>query len=154
MNIDTSYTREITVSNEPNAAYQALTASFDKWWTTDCNSISSIGDEITFRFGSTYWVMRATNLVPSNLVELECIEAHHLHDGLPSSIHSEWQGTKLKWKIEGHGGQTKILLVHDGLVPSLDCYDVCEQGWDYFFVYSLKKYLNTGKGTPFVNETK
>ena len=148
----TSYTREIIVSNTSGAAYKALTTGFDKWWTTSCNPISATGDKITFKFGPTYWVMRATSLLPDKLVELECVEAHHVHEGLHSSILKEWKGTKLIWKILEQGKQTKIILVHEGLVPSLHCYDVCEKGWDYYFVNSLKQYLDTGKGSPFENE--
>ena len=149
--MSTSYTREIIVSTTPSAAYRALTNGFDKWWTTSCNPISEPGDRITFRFGSTYWVMRANSLVPDNFVELECLEAHHVHEGLPLSILNEWEGTRLRWQIQKHGEKTKIIFVHAGLVPSLDCYEVCEQGWDNFFVSSLKQYLDTGEGSPFEN---
>ncbi|TNF98768.1 MAG: SRPBCC domain-containing protein [Gammaproteobacteria bacterium] len=151
--MDASYTCEILVSNTPGAAYQALTTGFDKWWTTRCNPIAEAGDKITFWFGSTYWVMHAKSLVPDNLVELECIEAHHVHEGLPSSILNEWLGTKLKWEIIKQGENTKIVIVHEGLIPSLKCYEVCEQGWDHFFVNSLKQYLDTGIGLPFENKT-
>jgi hypothetical protein len=151
--MDASYTSEITITSTPKAAYQALTTGFDKWWTTDCNRISETGDEVTFKFGSTYWVMRATNLIPDKFVELECIEAHHVHDGLPSSILNEWKGSKLKWEVQKQDKKTKIILVHEGLMPSLKCYEVCGQGWAYFFVNSLKQYLDTGKGSPFENDT-
>ena len=147
-----SYTREIIVSNTPSAVYQALTTDFNKWWTTDCNSISETGKIITFRFGPTYWVMRANKLIPDNIVELECIEAHHILEGLPSSIIDEWEFTKLKWQIHKQNEKTKIVLVHEGLIPSLECYNVCEQGWDYYFVKSLKQYLDSGEGFPFENE--
>lgn len=151
--MNTSYTREILVSNTPSAAYRALTSGFTKWWTTSCNPVSENGDQIIFRFGPTYWIMRASNLVPDKIVELECIEAHHVHAGLPSSILNEWEGTKLKWGIQKQNEKTKIILVHEGLMPSLECFEVCKQGWDYFFVNSLKQYLDTGKGSPFENET-
>lgn len=147
-----NYTREIIVSSTPGAAYKALTTDFDKWWTADCNLISESGDKITFRFGLTYWVMRASTLIPDEIVELECIEAHHVHDSLPSSILKEWEGTKLKWEIQKQKEKTKIVFVHEGLMPSLRCFEVCEHGWDYFFVNSLKQYLDTGKGSPFVDE--
>ena len=150
MNIN--YSREIVVSSTPDEAYKALTADFDKWWTTGCNSIYKTGDEIAFRFGPSYWVMRAISLVPEKIVELECIEAHHVHDGLPSSILNEWKGSKLKWEIQKQEEKTKITLVHEGLVPSLECYEVCEQGLNYFFVNSLKQCLDTGEGSPFENE--
>ena len=147
----TNYTREIIVSCTPDIAFKALTTEFDKWWTTGCNPINKTGDQVTFRFGPTYWVMLASKLVPDKQVELECIEAHHEHDGLPSSILNEWEGTKLKWKIQKQDNKTEIVLVHEGLMPSLKCFDVCEQGWDYFFANSLKNYLDTGKGSPFEN---
>lgn len=152
--MNTDYTREIAVSCSPAEVYKALTADFNKWWTTECNSISNIGDKITFKFGSSYWVMSANNLVAEKLVVLECIEANHIHDGLPSSILKEWIGTKLKWEIQNQGKKSKIVFNHDGLVPSLECYEVCKQGWEYFFVTSLKQYLDTGKGAPFDNDTQ
>ena len=143
-----SYTREIIVSNTPDAAYRALTSEFAKWWTECSGSIIAVGDEVTFRFDPTYWTMRAIRLVPNKSIELECVEAHHVHEGLPDSIRKEWEGTKLKWNIQQQRDNTKISFVHEGLVPSLDCYAICEMGWDHFFVNSLKKYLDSGKGSP------
>ena len=35
-----------------------------------------------------------------------------------------------------------------GLTPQLLCYDICEAGWDMFFLHSLKQYLDTGRGKP------
>ena len=63
-----SYNREIIVSSTPDEAYQALTGGFDRWWTTACNSMSEVGGEITFRFGATLWVMRASRLVPDKTI--------------------------------------------------------------------------------------
>ena len=90
--------------------------------------------------------MRVIKLVPNKRVELECIEAHHVHEGLSESIREEWMGTKLKWTIEGKGDQTRISFMHEGLVPTLNCYEICEAGWDHFFVNSLKSYLDKGEG--------
>ena len=149
--MSTNYTREIVVSSTPAEAYKALTTGFNKWWTTDCNPVTNAGEKITFKFGPSYWVMRANNLVPNELVEYECIEAHHVHDGLPSSILDEWKKSILKWAIQKQEEKTNIIFTHEGLVPSLECYEVCEQGWDYFFVNSLKQYLDSGEGTPFEN---
>lgn len=143
------YIRSIIVANTPGAAYQALTTGFGKWWTPGSNAITVVGETITFRFDPTYWVMRAISLIPEKYVELECIEAHHIHDGLPSSILEEWAGTKLKWDIRKQEGHTEITLTHEGLEPSLDCYEICEEGWDFFFVNSLKKYLDEGEGSPY-----
>ena len=152
VDMDKCYSREIHVSSSPAIAFQALTVGFDKWWTTGADSIAKKGDEIVFQFGPSYWVMRAIQLIPNRLVELECIEAHHVHEGLPSSILNEWKGTSLKWEISENAEHTKIAFIHEGLFPSLHCFEVCEQGWDYYFVNSLKAYLSTGKGSPFEHQ--
>jgi hypothetical protein len=143
-----NYSRYIVVSSSPKAAYRALTSEYDKWWTLEAGSVSAVGDTIEFRFDETYWVMHVNALSPST-IELECLEAHHIHQGLPSSILQEWQGSKLKWEIQVQDGNTKISLIHEGLIPTLDCFEVCKDGWDYFFLTSLKNYLNEGKGSPY-----
>jgi hypothetical protein len=147
-----NYSRDIVVSSTPEAAYRALTSEYHKWWTLAADAVTAVGDTIKFQFDATYWVMRV-NLLSPKYIELECVEAHHIHDGLPASILQEWEGSKLIWKIQVLDGMTKISLTHDGLIPSLDCFEVCKDGWDYFFVTSLKNYLNEGEGTPFKGKT-
>ena len=85
-----------------------------------------------FRFGTAWWKMRVANLVPNQYVELECIDANHVHEGLPDSIRTEWVGSRLQWIIQPQAAKTTISMLHDKLVPSLDCYDICVQGWDFF----------------------
>ena len=145
---DKSYAREITVSASPSAAYRALTEGIDRWWTETSNTLKSEGDTVTFRFEPTYWKMRVKQMVLNSLIELVCIEANHVHEGLPESIREEWFGTVLRWRIVEQGANTRIIFEHEGLVPVLECYDICEAGWDHYFVNSLKSYLDTGKGQP------
>jgi len=142
--VSNNYTREIIVSNTPGAAYRAMTSEFDKWWTAGSTPVTAVGDMVTFRFDPTYWTMRAIKLIPDQTVELECVEAHHIHEGLSETIRKEWEGTTLKWEIQSQGENTKITFVHEGLVSSLDCYEICEMGWDHYFVNSLKNYLDKG----------
>lgn len=92
--------------------------------------------------------MEARRLEPGKLVELECVDALHVHAGLSQEIRTEWIGTRLLWHLERASEGATVRFEHVGLTPTLLCYDVCQAGWDYFFVASLKSYLDTGKGTP------
>ena len=152
--VENSLTREILVSVSPSSAYRALTTDFDKWWATYTGESSKVGGVVTFRLDPTYWTMRVTKLAPNQLVEMECIEANHVVEGLTESIREEWVGTKLRWEIEPIGEGTRISFVHEGLTPSLNCHEICNAGWDRFFVNSLGDYLNNGVGTPVKIETK
>ena len=137
-----SYTREIVVSADPSMAYRALTQEIDRWWAPQSDVISSVGDQVSFRFPPTTWTMQVSRLIPGRLIELECIEANHIYEGAPDTIREEWIGTTLIWELEEVEEQTRIGFVHQGLVPKLDCYEICEAGWDHYFVNELQQYLN------------
>jgi len=144
------YSRKIIVAATPEQAFQALTMGFEHWWTTPDQPITSVGDRAKFSFppGVSYWTFEALTLSPSECVELKCIDAFHIHEGQPKEIETEWLNTKVVWKISVQDGNTNINFEHIGLNPSLLCYGICEAGWDFFFVDSLKAYLDTGSGKP------
>ena len=118
---------------------------------TGGKNFNKVGDQIRFTFPPlvSYWTFEVKNLDPSNLVELECVDAYHEINALPDAPKQEWLGSHLRWRIQSDGNQTSIDFTHDGLTPALQCYEVCETGWDMFFVDSLKAYLDTGVGAPF-----
>lgn len=144
------YQKSILVDAKANEAYRALTTGYSYWWTPCDGEFSNLGDRITFRFPPqvSYWTFEAKNLVADDYVELECVEAHHIILEKPRASKTEWLGSTLHFKIVTVGKQVKIQLTHKGLSPQLDCFEVCEAGWDHFFLNSLKKFLNTGIGEP------
>ncbi len=142
-----SYSREFTVLVRPEAVYEAITKEIDKWWFTTAEEIRDEGQVI--KFG--HWTMRITELRPNQKIVMDCIKANHLVEGvsreLQEQIKEEWLGTSVEWAIEEQGKGLKIIVQHKGLVPTLACYDMCSEGWGYFWE-SLEKYLKTGVGMP------
>lgn len=145
-----NYKRQIAVKATPKAAYNALTTGYAHWWTSPDKPLTAIGDISKFSFSGRhgYWSFKATALSPTR-IEMVCVEALHIHEGMPKEIETEWLGSKLIWEIEEVGENTIVSLEHEGLTPDLHCYEICESGWDMFFVDSLKSYLDTGRGHPF-----
>lgn len=143
-----SYERQIEVKADPELVFRALTKEIGQWWTPSDKEISAVNDVFTFRFDPTFWTMRVEQYVHGQLLTLKCIEANHKDKKLPASIREEWLGTKLIWRLEKARDITKITFKHEGLGPQLDCFEICEAGWDYFFGNSLKSYIETGKGHP------
>jgi hypothetical protein len=39
-------------------------------------------------------------------------------------------------------------MTHVGLVPDIECYDMCSQGWDYLILKSLLNLITENKGNP------
>ncbi len=146
---DNSYERRIQTKAAPSHVYAALTRGFAHWWTIKAGVFEKPGDIVRFGFAGRqgYWSFKAIELSPER-VELECVEALHIHEGQPKSIETEWLGTRAIWQITPLGQGCEITFTHQGLTPNLLCFDVCEAGWDLFFVKSLQAYLDTGVGTP------
>ncbi len=148
-----NYQRTIHVNAPQGAVFEALTTNIAQWWTSDAGSFKAVGDIARFGFAGKhgFWTFKAMEL-NENRIEWECIEALHIHEGQPKEIETEWLGTRVVFAFEEMDTGTKIRFEHRGLTPDLLCYEICEAGWDMFFVGSLKSYLNTGKGAPFGGE--
>lgn len=141
------FTCETNLQASPEKVFQALTKDVSQWWTTHADDASSVGTEATFRFGETYNTMCVKKLTPQQTVIWECIVQNHVNDDL--SVNDEWVGTTLHWNIEPTNNGCKLSFVHEGLVPELECYEICDAGWSHFILTSLKKYVETGTGEPF-----
>ena len=146
-----SYSEEILIDAESESVYRAITKEIDKWWTELSNQALQVGDQLSVRFEKkTSWVMTVSEALPNRSLVWKVDEANHDLEDL--SKKDEWKGTSIKWEMEEFETGTKVNLTHQGLVPALECYDICEAGWGYF-LGSLKKYLETGEGYPYKEET-
>ncbi len=146
--IKESYSLELNISVNPEQVFKAITKDIDKWWTEFSNTIDQAGDILKVQFEeSTSWVMSVVEYSPNHSLVWEVTNAHHDLQNLTKK--DEWKGTSIKWSIEENNKGSKVTLIHNGLVPGLECYDICASGWSYF-LNSLKEYLETGRGNPFV----
>ena len=146
-----SYSAEILISAKPESVYEAITGNIDKWWTELSNQAVQVGDQLTVRFEKTAcWVMTVSRVIPNRLLVWKVIDANHDIEDLTNK--DEWLNTTIKWEIAKNETGSKATLTHHGLVPVLECYEICHAGWDYF-LGSLKNYLETGKGYSFKNQT-
>ena len=106
-----------------------------------------MGEQLRFEFGETYKVMRIETLRPERQVRWQVLENHIRAEGrtLPAN---EWAGTTIVFRInEATPTHTVLRFEHLGLTPELQCYDLCENGWNHFLA-SLLQYVETGTGTP------
>ena len=145
-----SYTKSIDVTASPAAACDAVTVGVEHWWNRPDQPLAKVGDRAKFTFppGVSYWTFALSKLERPSNVEWTCVDARHIHVGQPKAIETEWLDTRVLWQIKKRAAGSRIEMRHEGRTPELLCYDVCQAGWDMFFLGSLKQYLDTGRGTP------
>ena len=141
------FSRTIICPVNAKQAYNAITREMSNWWTPMSGLFEHTGDLAKTGFGGeSYWVFKARTLNRPVLIELDCVESRMLMDNLDDP--EEWLGTTLRFEISGVEGNAKIVFTHIGLDPAMQCYDVCEGGWDHYIPGSLRDYLHGRGGKP------
>ena len=140
----TDYNRSITININKEKVYHSITQEMSQWWSQMTSKFLKLGDKAKVDFGKeSYWEFKATTLEEFDLIELTCCDANHIHEGQPKEIREEWLNTILRFEISENGKTTTVNLTHLGLTPKLYCYEICKQGWDHYFLSSLKEHLKS-----------
>jgi len=143
------YQQRLVLEATPAAVYAALTTpdGLRGWWTQDCEIATEPGGTSHFRFGRNHKHMRIERLEPGREVRWLCVGAHIAAAQL--THRDEWIGTRLNFRLAADGeGRTRLDFEHVGLVPALECYDLCSHGWQHY-LGSLQRLVDTGRGTPY-----
>lgn len=146
----TDYSINATVKNSPGEAFNAITDRIPDWWSREFEGAGNKeGESFTVRFGThdqSYKTMKIVKLDADKQVIWECTDAFINLPELQNK--KEWIGTKMVWTTEATDSGTIITMTHEGLTPEVECYEVCNAGWNSFFA-SLVKLLVTGSGNPY-----
>ncbi len=146
------YQNQITVNVSARELYAAITRRISEWWSADFEGrAEEKGDEFTVRFGAVFKTMTITEIDPFLRVVWTCTDQHmQAPPGIEAiSNTKEWVGTKIFWMIDSHSEEETILkLFHMGLHPQVECWAICETGWDQT-LKSLLALLTNGTGYPF-----
>ena len=117
-----------------------------KWWTADLKGGShNTNDEFTVQFADKHLsTQKVIELVPGKKVVWQ------VTDSALSFVRDqqEWNNTTIHFDIEEKNGQSQLKFTHVGLNPTVECFNGCSKGWDYYIKGSLFKLLTEGKGTP------
>lgn len=145
-----SYKCDLLLATPAEKVYEALTTQrgIEEWWTATSEVGTAVGELISIRFGPTFKTMRIEVLRPNTEVRWHVTDAQLVAPGLTRT--NEWIGTTIAFQLTPQPDYaTRLTLEHIGLTPEVECYELCSQGWRQFLA-SLKRYVETGKGTPYV----
>jgi hypothetical protein len=136
-----------TVARSPREVYDAV-LDVRGWWGADIvGSATAVGDVFEFEVPDTHWTrIEVARLEPGALVEWRVLANRmtFVRD------QTEWVGSTIRFTISPADDGARLDFVHLGLTPSWECYENCAMGWDWYAARSLRQFVETGAGTPFV----
>ncbi len=117
-----------------------------EWWSENITGRSeNLGDVFTvhFQFGDSFTIRIIDMETGKKIVWLvtDC-------DLTWVADKQEWKNTKMWFEISNVNNSSRVSFTHIGLVPHLECFNGCKDGWDHFIKGSLFKFLSEGKGEP------
>ncbi|MVO07562.1 SRPBCC domain-containing protein [Flavobacterium sp. TP390] len=140
-----SFTTTIEVNQNPEQVFQTI-QDFRAWWSMDIEGKTNVLNETFFYHYKEVHLCKIKlieQIANKKLVYLVTENQFNF-----TQNQSEWVNTKLIFDIESQGSQTKITFTHEGLVPTYECYQVCEDAWTSYIQGSLKSLITTGTGKP------
>ncbi|NUP11079.1 MAG: SRPBCC domain-containing protein [Polyangiaceae bacterium] len=137
------YTKTIRAKTSARKATQAID-DVGAWWSTSFEgSAERAGDTFGVRFGETFVDFEVTEHSASKIVW------HVTRSRLPwLEDKTEWTGTDVIFEISTDGDEAIVQMTHKGLLPTVECFDNCEQGWNFYIGKSLPRLLASGAGLP------
>lgn len=139
-----NYQASITVPVTAREAIEKI-SRLPAWWASNFEgSAQRLDDVFTVRFGETWVTFKVVESVADKRIEWEIVDCflHWLADK------TEWKNTYLVWDLASNQGSTRVDFTHVGLIPEIECYDMCTKGWDFYIKESLLKWLTQNKGLP------
>lgn len=132
----------ITVNASAEEAMKKI-SQINNWWKKDfTGSAKNLKDTFTIPFGNPSFVdFVVSEFVPNKKLVWKVTDCY-----LPwFQDKKEWNNTEVVFDITEEGDKTKIDFTHIGLIPEIECYDVCEKGWNGH-INTLLKFINEGEG--------
>ena len=136
-----NFTYSFTSSKTPEAIF-ILLLNIDQWWSglyqeTITGKSHQLNDEFSFKAGggAHNTTQKLVELIPNKKIVWLVTDSKltFLKDT------SEWTGTKIHFDLAKDGDKTVVTFTHEGLMPQIECYKQCSDGWKGYLVNLEKK---------------
>lgn len=142
----TNYTTTISANASAQQAFDAIN-DVSGWWGRITGTTTAVDDEFVYVVpGLHYSGFRVTELEPGRRVAW-LVTGSYL-DFVDDK--QEWNGTTVRFEIAEADDGVRVVFTHDGLTADDECYEICTNAWGMFVNGSLRAFIETGRGAPYV----
>src|SRR5438477_7470684 len=124
-----NYNVSVTVEAPAEKAFKSIN-NVSEWWNENLGGSShKLNDIFTIHFsGNNFATHKIVEFVPDKKIVWQVTDCYL--EWLTDK--KEWQNTKMSFEISTKDNSTQINVTHIGLVPEVECYDMCVKGWDQY----------------------
>ena len=142
------HAKDLTITLDVDqSAHEVFDAvgSISKWWTENTKGGSrSLNDEFTVQFEDIHFSkQKLIEVIPDKKIVWLVTDSRLTF----LQNQQEWNNTTIVFDISTQGNKTRLQFTHIGLVPGVECYKDCSNGWNYY-ISSLSNLITSGKGQP------
>ena len=140
-----NFTTTLVLDQTPEVVFDIIN-QVDRWWTQNLlGSSHQLNDEFTVVFSDIHVsTQKVVEFVPGQKIVWLVTGSRLNH----FANKAEWTGTTIHFEIAQQGDTTQLQFTHEGLVPEVECYQSCTNGWRHYIDGSLCKLLTCGTGNP------
>lgn len=139
------FSTTLSVDATPDKVFNAIT-NVRGWWSEEIEGeTAKQNDVFLYHYQDMHMSkIRLAEVIPNKKIVWDVVNNYFKF----TKDKSEWTGTKIIFDIVGRSGKTHLQFTHEGLVPTEECYKVCEDAWTNYIQHSLHDLIVKGKGDP------
>ena len=140
-----NFTTTLLVSQTPTEAFDAIN-NVRGWWSEGVEGATrKLNDEFIYRHKDMHFSkQKLIEVIPGKKVVWLVTDSYL---SFLKKEKSEWNDTKIIFEINEKDNQTEVVVTHQGLIPGVECFEACSNGWNYY-LNSLVNLITTGNGQP------
>lgn len=140
-----NYTSTLVVDKPIGEAFKS-TQNYRGWWSEEIEGNTDVlGDTFFYHYKDVHLCKIKLEEVHANKKLVYRVTENEFNF---TKDKTEWVNTQLVFDFSTENGKTKIVFTHIGLVPTYECFAVCNDAWTSYIQGSLKEYIETGMGKP------